>query len=157
MNGRDTGLVRLNSWKALGAAFGLSRVLGDSRGAFQEFYAYHAREVDSVFKALGRGGTYRGVTWAGWSPYSAGRPRPSGRRVNSSSQLLQDTGRLRQDATTGFVLMTKERLQYGPSVFYAREMYAKRSPYSVTRTDIQQLGAIFRKATTDALRRGGQR
>lgn len=146
--------VHVNAWAAAQGAFRAAASLKDARPVLRDFYAYHVREIDSVFTELGQGGTHRDLTWDGWSPYSYGRRRPSGRLIGPDSKLLQDTGRARQDATSGYMILSPDRVQYGPSIFYADEIYDRRSPYSFTEQDRAHLAELFRSAAAAAF--GGQ-
>lgn len=139
--------VTVNLWRTPVELYRLASRVGDLRPVFREFHAYHSREIDSVFRKLGRnGGYYRGLIWRPWSPASIGRTRPSGRKVTMMSQLLQDTGRLRQDAATGVLVVGRTSLMYGPSVSYAEKQYEKRNVYSVTREDEAKLLELIKKA-----------
>lgn len=145
--------AHVNLWTSPLVMQRLARQIGDMRPLLREFHAYHARQIDSVFMKLGRGGgTYRDLVWKPWAPSSIGRRRPSGRKVTYASQLLQDTGRLRQDAATGVLMISPTSLVYGPSVSYAEKMYGSRNVYSVTRDDTRKLYELMKKALN-----GGQR
>jgi hypothetical protein len=154
--------IGINLWKTPFLIQELARRTGDISPVLRKFHAYHSREINSVFNRLGRGGSYRGVAWKDFSPSSMpharkdgkgmtlGRKRPSGKRVGPGSKLLQDTGALRQDATTGVFVLTRDRLQYGPSKFYAEHQYTYRTPYSVTKADSQKLMSLLIEALKHA-------
>jgi hypothetical protein len=161
MAANSTG-VSINLWRTPFLIQELARRTGDLSPVLRKFHAYHSREINSVFNQLGRGGTYRGLTWKDFGASSMphmrkdgkgmtlGRKRPSGKRVSEQSKLLQDTGALRQDASTGVFVLTRDKLQYGPSKFYAQAQYSRRSPYSVTKADQTKLMQLLLDALTQA-------
>jgi len=96
--------------------------LTDPRPVLKKFHRYMLGRTGRTFRALRRGGTFRGVTWDGYKDQYTrktdgvtvpawggvpklrggglvlGRLRPSGTRVTPSSNLLRDTGRLARAA-----------------------------------------------------------
>lgn len=97
---------------------GLTADLKDARPVLRKFHVHMLMRTGQTFRALRRGGTYRGVTWDQWADQYTrktdgvtvpawggvakvrgkgtvqGRKRPSRKRVTPSSSLLRDTGRL---------------------------------------------------------------
>ncbi len=129
---------------------GVEKALGHGQAIFREFSIYMRQATDNMFQFLGKGGTHRGVTWQGWADqylqkttgvtvpawggvpkvYGAGsvlgRKRPSGARVDQSSNLMQDWGTLRANAALTTYL-GKDLLRMGPQgVSYAGEMQEMR-------------------------------
>ncbi len=113
---------------------------------FKRFRVYMIRQTSLTFRALKRGGSYRGVTWKWYKDQYTrkadgvtvpaqgrvrkvhgvglvkGRMRPSGKRVTASSNLLRDTGRL--SAAAGQTLSFRNRgktMRMGTNVSYAEE------------------------------------
>lgn len=60
----------VNADAAVSAFTQMAGQLEDLRPVFREFHAYHARQIDGVFRTLGRGGTTRGLTWRDFGPSS---------------------------------------------------------------------------------------
>lgn len=78
-------LVTVNADAAVRAFTQLAGQLRDLRPVLREFHAYHARQIDSVFKVNGRGGTHRGLLWADFAPSSLPHNRMrAGRRWYSA-------------------------------------------------------------------------
>ncbi|WP_155300531.1 hypothetical protein [Deinococcus kurensis] len=67
---REQPVFTVDADAAVKAFTHIAGQLKDLRPVFRKFHAYHSREVDGVFKALGRGGTHRGITWRDWAPSS---------------------------------------------------------------------------------------
>lgn len=78
-----------------------------------------------------------------------GRRRPSGKRLSVTSKLMQDTGRLRKDASESF--MQPGSLIFQSRLAYAEKQFAMRSPYSVTPEDVVFLMGLTAKHITKAL------
>lgn len=118
---------------------------------FKRFRLYMLRQTGLTFRALKRGGSFRGVSWPWYKnqyrrktdgavvPAEGGvrrvhgpglvkgRLRPSGKRVTRSSNLLRDTGRLA--AAAGQRLSFKRNgktMVLGTGVSYADEQQARR-------------------------------
>jgi hypothetical protein len=152
----------------------------DYTAALRVFRAYMAAEVDTMWDVLSSGGgTHRGRRWRPFAPQYTrqdgtqvpiygglvkvrgkgrvkGRLRPSGRgRYDASSQLMQDTGTLRQRATVGTFRQTKTSLSFGTptSVRYASRQHQLR-PYLFFnrrggRNDIARLKKILQNHLLD--------
>ncbi len=77
----DQPVVTINADRAIAAFTQMAGQLRDLRPVFREFHVYHAREIDSVFRTLGRGGTTREITWRDFAPSSLPHARQrDGRR-----------------------------------------------------------------------------
>lgn len=66
-----------------------------------------------------------------------GRLRPSGKRIDESSRLNQDTGRFRQRAITGFVKIDETSIVYGPNLNYAEYLEELRPTISIVEDDAE--------------------
>ena len=135
---------------------------------YTAWHAYMVRQTDRQFAEAGatgsaaEGGEYREVEWSplaaqyvrkdgttvpawGGVPRVDGkglvkpRQRPSGQPVSPASQLLQDTGRLRQRAATEEVRVTPTTLAFGTRLEYAAFQQALRPFLFVTDEDADKL------------------
>lgn len=101
--------------KVMGLQFSRNRKGGRSRGVtWKPFSPQYLRSTDGV----------EVPAWGGVKKVSGvgtvlGRKRPSGRRVDQSSNLMQDTGKLRASrAQLNF--LSDKFIRFGPTVLYAR-------------------------------------
>ena len=143
----------------------------DLEPVYRAWHAYMISETDMMFEKAGgpgsavRGGEYRGVRWAPFSPQyiradgtvvpawggvpkvrGKGRVkprlRPSGKPVTPASLLMQDTGRLRQRAATEVVEVTPATLVFGTRLEYAPYQDALRPFLFVTDEDADLLAEM---------------
>ena len=137
--------------KVLNEVMGELKRLGNLKPALSEFHGRMSRETDLMFRKAGgsgsatRGGEYRGVRWEPYRKRYMNRKRPSGSRVTPSSLMLQDTGRLKQRATTEVVQVTPHSLVFGTRLRYAARQNAYRPFLFVTESDAEVFAKILYK------------
>lgn len=133
----------------------VQKTLGnDVNHSFREFARYMAKRTDATFRRLRRGGSFRGVTWADFSPDYMGKLRPSGKRVTSSSSLLQDTGLLKAQSQLVRSLSNKHVIMGTKGVSYAGHQQKSR-PFLFFQVpkDTREFGKIILNRLDRALRR----
>lgn len=149
----------------------------DGYRVLREWHAYMVARTDEMFAIAGgpgsatRGGAHRGVYWRPFSPQYIRadgtvvpawggvpkvrgrgmvkpRKRPSGQPVTPASLLMQDTGRLRQRAATGFVRIMPNAIEFGPNLHYAAFQQSLRPFLFVTMEDAEVLASLVLRALT---------
>ena len=128
---------------------GLKEKLKNLRPIFIDFYAYMQRRLTLMFSRLKRGGSFRGVRWEWFTPQYhrldgmivpaeggvpkmkgkgrvLGRLRHSGKRVKTTSSLMQDTGRLRTSLLDKMQIREGTILAMDTSTAYAGYQHAMR-------------------------------
>jgi len=110
-------IITVNSQQAIIDLRDATQQISNFKPVLKTFGVYMINRSKETFRALGKGGTFRGVNWPPFAdqyqrkdgtiiPAQGGIPkikgkglvkgrlRPSGKRVTASSQLLRDTGQL---------------------------------------------------------------
>jgi len=106
--------VIVESKEALEGLSELRKRIATLGEAWLPLFYQHMREVtDSTFTSLSHGGSTRGVWWA---PF---KHKPPKRRGGWSARLLEDTGRLRRDATAYIRELSPWAIAFGTQTPYA--------------------------------------
>lgn len=78
-----------------------------------------------------------------------GRLRASGRRVQKTDALNQDTGRFRQRAATGFVAIGRNSITFGPNLNYSSRLESLRPAVFIAESDAALLQNLLMKKLLD--------
>lgn len=101
------------------------RLLKDLQPLLDGIGEYVSERTEKTFDTLAHGGSFRGVNWP---PLSKNyKKRPSGAKVTPSTRLLDDTGRLKQQAINPRI-DNRGAITFEVDLDYAKSV-AKRRPF----------------------------